>query len=41
MPTVAFQGMAGAYSETAIYHFIGPDSQTLPYQSLEGICLKI
>ena len=34
---VAFQGVAGAYSENAIYQFLGPDSETLPCQSLEGI----
>ena len=37
MSIVAFQGVAGAYSETAIYQFVGPDSQTLPCPSLEGI----
>ncbi len=37
MPIVAFQGVAGAYSETAIYQFIGPDSQALSCPTLEGI----
>jgi prephenate dehydratase len=37
MPIVAFQGVAGAYSETAIYQFLGPHSQALPCPSLEGI----
>jgi prephenate dehydratase len=37
MPTVAFQGVRGAYSEGAIYQFFGPDTQTVPCKSLEGI----
>lgn len=37
MPTVAFQGVRGAYSESAIYKFFGPETKTLTCQSLEGI----
>lgn len=37
MPTVAFQGVKGAYSESAIYQFFGPDTQTLACSSLEKI----
>jgi prephenate dehydratase len=37
MPTVAFQGVRGAYSENAIFQFFGPETQTLPCQSLEKI----
>jgi prephenate dehydratase len=41
MPTVAFQGVKGAYSESAIYQFFGPDTPTLPCPSLEGIFLAV
>ena len=37
MPTVAFQGVQGAYSESAIYQFFGKKTKTLARQSLEGI----
>lgn len=37
MPTVAFQGIRGAYSENAIFQFFGPKTPTLPCNSLEGI----
>ena len=37
MPTVAFQGVKGAYSESAIYQFFGPETETLSCKSLEGI----
>ena len=37
MPTVAFQGVRGAYSEWAIYQFFGPKTETMPCKSLEGI----
>ncbi len=37
MPIVAFQGVRGAYSESAIYQFFGPDTQTFPCESLAGI----
>ena len=37
MPTVAFQGVRGAYSEEAIYQFFGSDVETLPCQSFQGI----
>ena len=37
MQTVAFQGVAGAYSESAIYHFFGKDTKTLPCSSLDDI----
>ncbi len=37
MPIVAFQGVKGAYSESAIYQFFGPETPTLLCPSLEGI----
>src|SRR5512136_1311789 len=37
MPTVAFQGITGAYSESAIYQFFGADTKTLSCNSLAGI----
>jgi prephenate dehydratase len=37
MPTVAFQGIQGAYSESAIYNFFGPDTQTKSCKSLAEI----
>lgn len=37
MPTVAFQGVSGAYSEDAIFQYFGPDTQTAPYQTLESV----
>ena len=37
MPTVAFQGVTGAYSESAIYQFFGPETQTVSCRTLEGI----
>ncbi len=37
MPIVAFQGIRGAYSESAIYQFFGPDTETLACKSLEEI----
>ncbi len=37
MPTVAFQGVRGAYSESAIFQFFGPDTRTVECKSLEGI----
>ncbi len=37
MPKVAFQGVRGAHSERAIYQFFGPDTETLPCNSLVGI----
>lgn len=37
MPTVAFQGVRGAYSESAIFQFFGAKAKTLSCQSLEGI----
>ncbi len=37
MPTVAFQGVKGAYSQSAIIQFFGPDTPILPCKSLEGI----
>jgi prephenate dehydratase len=37
MSTVAFQGIKGAYSESAIYQFFGADTQTVSCNSLERI----
>jgi prephenate dehydratase len=37
MPTVAFQGITGAYSESAIYQFFGPETKTLSCGTLDGI----
>jgi prephenate dehydratase len=37
MLTVAFQGIEGAYSESAIYHFFGPKAKTLSCNTLEDI----
>lgn len=37
MPTVAFQGIQGAYSESAIYQFFGSETKTLACKSLENI----
>ncbi len=37
MPIVAFQGLTGAYSESAIYQFFGPETKTMPSHTLEGI----
>lgn len=37
MTRVAFQGERGAYSEEAIYQFFGPEVETHPCRSFEGI----
>ncbi len=37
MSIIAFQGVKGAYSESAIYQFFGPESQTLSCRSLNEI----
>jgi prephenate dehydratase len=37
MPTVAFPGKPGAYSEYAIYQFFGPETKTISCESLEGV----
>jgi prephenate dehydratase len=37
MPTVAFQGITGAYSESAVYQFFGSGTKTIPCRTLEGI----
>lgn len=37
MTVVAFQGAAGAYSQEAIYEVFGPEVQTLPCRTFEGI----
>jgi prephenate dehydratase len=41
MPIVAFPGVQGAYSESAIYQFFGPDTQTLPCASLEAVFIAV
>jgi prephenate dehydratase len=37
MPTVAFQGIKGAYSESAIYQFFGAETKTVACKSLTGV----
>ncbi|MCL4300833.1 MAG: prephenate dehydratase [Anaerolineae bacterium] len=37
MPTVAFQGITGAYSESAIFQFFGAETKTVSCRTLEGI----
>jgi prephenate dehydratase len=37
MPTVAFHGIDGAHSQSAIFQFFGKSTKTLGCQSLEGI----
>ena len=37
MTRVAFQGERGAYSEEATYQFFGPEVETVPCRSFEGI----
>ncbi|MGC9521857.1 MAG: prephenate dehydratase [Anaerolineae bacterium] len=37
MTRIAFQGVAGAYSEEAIREYFGPDAETLPCRTLEEI----
>lgn len=37
MTKVAFQGVAGAYSEQAIRQFFGPDVESVPCRTLDGI----
>ncbi len=37
MPKVAFQGVRGAYSESAIYSFFGPETETLSCSSLRDM----
>ena len=37
MPTVAFQGVHGAYAESAIFQYFGSDTPTMPCRSLEGV----
>lgn len=37
MPQVAFQGIDGAYSQSAIYQYFGPETETLPCKSLRGV----
>jgi prephenate dehydratase len=37
MPNVAYQGVRGAYAESAILSFFGPDADTVACQSLEGV----
>jgi prephenate dehydratase len=37
MPTIAFQGVRGAYSEEAVYQFFGSAAETLPCHSFQRI----
>jgi prephenate dehydratase len=37
MTRVAFQGIAGAYSEEAIRQFFGPDVESVPYRTLDDV----
>jgi prephenate dehydratase len=37
MPTVAFHGIKGAYSESAVYQFFGPETKTVSCMSLEKV----
>jgi len=37
MTRVAFQGIAGAYSEQAIRQFFGPDVESIPYRTLDDV----
>ncbi|MEE8390142.1 MAG: prephenate dehydratase [Anaerolineae bacterium] len=37
MTRVAFQGIAGAYSEEAIRQFFGPDAESIPYRTLDDV----
>jgi prephenate dehydratase len=37
MTKVAFQGIAGAYSEEAIRQYFGPDVESVPYRTLDDV----
>jgi prephenate dehydratase len=37
MTKVAFQGIAGAYSEEAIRQFFGPEVESVPYRTLDNV----
>ena len=37
MTRVAFQGIAGAYSEEAIRQYFGPDVESVPYRTLDDV----
>ena len=41
MSRVAFQGIAGAYSEQAIRQFFGPEVESLPYRTLAEIFFAV
>ncbi len=41
MSRVAFQGVAGAYSEQAIRQFFGPEVESLPYRTLAEIFFAV
>jgi prephenate dehydratase len=37
MPTVSFQGVAGAYSEEAVRQYFGPDAETVPCRTFSEL----
>ena len=41
MPKVAYQGVAGAYSEQAIRQFFGPEVETLPLKTLSDLFMAV
>jgi prephenate dehydratase len=41
MPTVSFQGVAGAYSEEAIRQYFGPDVETCPCRTFSDLFIAV